>query len=207
MDLNKKLDDLFQSFLTNQHTGSKHKLKCKKSVNTDILYNKENKQLKNTQNDHGKTIKNVTNKSSNSTKALSKSKRIVQFSFDCPDCGKNYKTQNGFKNHKCPVTIRTNVVKNVITTRQKSQELKQNDSKNREQINPSVSNENNSETDKNHLECEVVDEVLFQCNNCAEQFKHRRAFLHHTKNQQCKKTSDFSLQSLLCDIYEDTLNR
>lgn len=203
MDLNKRLDDLYQSFLTNQYTSSKHNSKRKKSSNyDDILGDKKKNQPK---------LKNATNKSSNSSNALANSKLIVKFSFDCPSCAKEYKTQKGLKNHKCSATIGANLARKGKTTRQKRPEPKQDDTKNQENIKPSTSNDNilAKITDKDYLELNgaLVDEVPFQCNSCSEKFNHRRAFLHHIKNQQCKKTTNLSLQSLLFDIYEDTLHR
>lgn len=203
MDLNKRLDDLFQSFLPNQDTSSKHNSKRKKSSNDDdILDDKKKNQP---------IMKNATNKSSNSSNALAHSKLNVKFSFDCPNCAKKNKTQKGLKNHRCSAAVGANLAKSGKTTRQKRPELKQNDTKNQENIKQSSSNDNISAkiTDKDHLELNgaLVDEVPFQCKSCSEKFNHRRAFLHHTKNQQCKKTSNSSLQSLLFDIYEDTLHR
>lgn len=214
MDLSKQLDDLFQSISTSSNVDSNEigVTKRKKASGSNKVDKSSRTVSKNSIGNSSKNEKKIAPKK---TKELPKPKpqRTMKFSFECVCCFKTYKTEKGYKNHKCADDAIDEVRKKRINvngaraTSKQFRDITHDDQAHLERSQPEKTSQQSSATTVNPQQVNGVDEYSFKCIDCSEMFMHRRAYLHHIKKLQCKKKQNKSLHAIISDIYREILSR
>lgn len=207
--LRKRLDEILDSVLAGHCTDTKlEKKKIDKSIDSNSQ-TKNNKPSSITFNDER----------SSKTRTKMKLKMLrppnetnTKQELECCKCLKKYKTLNGLKKHKCPKEDRISKTlkmkcSNEYNSNKSPQNLvKHNGKKSMGQNVKQKKVKFTTPIEQVH-EISMQEIVPFECETCAEQFRHRRGYLHHRKHAACKHKSKHNLTPILNAIYEDVLQR